>query len=224
MGQVGRGSTSSEPVELYVNLPSPDARRTERITQRVWGAVICPECVRVRGSLVVQGYHPGCYEQWCRCDRERRSEPDERWVGWDFNTFVELCRSCTIEPIRSGSRWSLFFCKECRERVLHFNRRHRRWIIPMGRHSLMHGDWLSADESALEEHVAHFVARVHGLWAATEHLDHWTSATTRRNLDTLGFSNRSEIDLGLYVKAARARGLEKQAAFDKLIEHFADTE
>ena len=205
---------SREAVELALYGPSP-------CTRWVWGATICPDCAWLRGVLDVldaAGHSTDRYEQRCRC------EPvGERWPGWDFNALLELCRCCAVVPLRSGSRWSRFFCDECLERVAAFNRACGCWVIPIGRHSAMHGDVLGGDEAAIEEHAEHFVAQVRGLFAATDHLDQWASTSVKRNLGVLGFATGAEVDLGRYVRAARLRGLDKQGAFENLVEHFADT-
>jgi hypothetical protein len=208
---------SQEPVLLKVELASPDG--VETVTeQRIWRATICPVCFAVHGRLVIEGLGRGPYEQRCRCQVD--VEPQGRWPGFDFNTYLELCHCCAIEPLRSGSRWSPFFCSECRDRVVSFNRRHRRWVIPIGRHSMMHGDFLGGDEAAIEEHAEHFVLRVRGLFAATDHLDEWTSERVKQNLKTLGCAAGQEVDLAWYLTAARTRPLEKQTAFCSLREHF----
>lgn len=205
-----------EPVLLRVELGSPDG--VETVTERIWGATICPVCFAVHGLLEIQGRGRASYEQRCRCQVD--VEPQERWPSFDFNTYLELCRCCAIEPLKSGSRWSPFFCRECRDRVVTFNRRHRRWVIPIGRHSMMHGDLLSGDEAAIEEHAEHFALRVRGLSTAIDHLDTWTSERVKQNLETLGCAAGQEIDLAWYLTAARQRPLEKQAAFHSLREHF----
>jgi hypothetical protein len=194
------------------------AEEVVTVTQRVWGATICPACFACRGTLEVDGIHSGHYEQHCSCQRSEGSE--EQWPGWDFNTYLELCRCCGIEAVKSGSRWSPFFCHECRARVLSFDRRHRRWIIPIGRHSIMHGEFLGGNEALIDEHVEHFVLRARGLFAATDHLDTWASARVKQNLEALGWAAGQEADLSRYLRAAQERRLDKQAAFHGLREHF----
>lgn len=61
----------------------------------------------------------------------------EPWSGFDFNEVVTLCHCCQGELLRSGSRWSVWFCQDCKEMVLQFNREAGSYIIPIGRHSAM---------------------------------------------------------------------------------------
>ena len=172
----------------------------------------------IRGSLEVDGSQPDQYRQ--RCDCERTLEPEDRWPGFDFNTWAELCRCCAITLLRSGSRWSPFFCEECKRRVMDLNRRLGDWIIPVGRHSVMHGQSLAGDEAAIREHAEHFVIHVRGLFAGIDHLDIRARACLRENLEELGFPAGQEVELKQYGHAARARPLDKAAAFEKLREHF----
>ncbi len=144
-----------------------------------------------------------------------------------MSTYVELCYCCGIEPIKSGSRWSVFFCDECKDCVLSFNRRSGQWIIPIGRHSLMHGASLGAGEDARL-----FTGQLRGLGDAIGHLGEWASDRVWRNVMSLSVSlyldfdpdDRTEgIDLASYLNAARECGLEKQklVAFEGLRRHFA---
>jgi hypothetical protein len=212
----GANQPRAEPVLLKVQLGAGEAVVT--VTQRIWGATICPACFAVRGLLETEGDASGPYDQRCHC--RRAGEPPEDWPGFDFNTYLELCRCCGIEALKSGSRWSAFFCSDCRTRVLSFDRCHRRWIIPIGRHSIMHGEFLSGDEASIDEHVEHFVLRARGLFAATDRLDTWASARVKQNLEALGWAAGQEADLSRYLRAAQERPLDKQAAFHGLREHF----
>lgn len=194
------------------------AEGVDTVTERIWGATICLVCFTVYGLIEIEGLGTGVYDQRCRC--QESAKPQERWAGFDFNTYLELCRCCGIEPLKSGSRWSPYFCRECRDCVVSFNRRHGRWIIPIGRHSMMHGDLLGGDEAAIKEHAEHFVLRVRGLFAAIDHLDKWTSTRVKENLETLSCAAGQEVDLGYYLSAARRRPLNKQPAFYGLRDHF----
>jgi hypothetical protein len=62
-----------------------------------------------------------------------KDESEEKWPGFDFNTIVELCYCCGQEELKSGSRWSVWFCEECKEKVIDFNTRFQQTIIPIGR-------------------------------------------------------------------------------------------
>jgi hypothetical protein len=158
------------------------------------------------------------YRQRCRC--ERGVEPEKRWPGYDFNTYEELCRCCTIEPLRSGSCWSPFFCRECRERVMELNRRFGRCVIPIGRHSIMNEFSLRGGEALVAEHAEHFANQLRRLFGSTAHLEVYTSARTRESLAVLGFPPGQDVEVDQYLKRARAAGLKKEAAFAELRDHF----
>jgi hypothetical protein len=186
--------------------------------EHVCGASICPCCFAVRGLLTIASMR---YEQRCGCHAEVESE--ERWPGFDFNTYIELCHCCAIEPLKSGSRWSPFFCDECKERVMNLNRQERRWVIPIGRHSMMHGEFLSGGEAAIDEHANEFVFRVRGLFATGEHLDQWRRIRVEKNLEALGWSTGQEVDLGWYLSTARIHPLRKAHAFRGLCMRLTDS-
>ena len=217
----GTVKRSMEPVELKVKVASRTGTRTRTATERVWGAEICSDCGAVSGSLEVELLDERrLYEQRCHC--WRHLPPQERWAGYDFNKHLELCYCCGIEPIRSGSRWSVFFCGECAGRVMEFNRRHGHWVMPIGRHSTMHG--VSLGES---DPVDPFVAKFRGLSDAIDHLDEWACLNVRRNVLRLMVELRTWDDLALafdlssYLSGVGELGLEKRVAFEGLRDHFA---
>ena len=67
------------------------------------------------------------YQQRCH---DRRDQ--EKWDGYDINEWIRLCDCCLAVPMRSGSKWSSFFCNNCRPGILAGERG-----IPIGRHSMM---------------------------------------------------------------------------------------
>ena len=81
--------------------------------------------------------HGGLYEErpdpdtghQQRC-HDREGEPT--WKGYEFNEWIRLCDCCLAVPMRSGSRWSPFFCERCRPEIIAADQG-----IPIGRHSMM---------------------------------------------------------------------------------------
>jgi hypothetical protein len=55
-----------------------------------------------------------------------------KWEGYDVNEWIRLCDCCLAVPMRSGSRWSPFFCENCQPEIVTAERG-----IPIGRHSMM---------------------------------------------------------------------------------------
>ncbi len=177
--------------------------------------VICTGCFRIRGC------DPEGHRQLCQC--EKPAEPEEPWPGYDFNTYVELCYCCGIEPLQSGQRFSMFFCDECNARVhdFHENLGHR--TIPIGRHTLMNGVLLNPDgpdaEADLSD-VERFAANMNSLVNAIDRLSACVTDRIRENIQTLGLQASEGVNLAAYLDAARTYPLEKQAAFTELARHF----
>jgi hypothetical protein len=206
------------PIEVKINVASPRGSGTQTRMQRVWGAELCPVCFTVRGPLEVERDTGGRdrYAQRCHC--RRTGGTGERWPGFDFNTVVELCYGCGIEPIRSGSRWSIFFCSDCVDRAVAINRKHGQWIVPMGRHSIMHGAGLGTEDAAEP-----FTRQVLSLPDAIDHLARYARDRVRRNVLFLATALRLDfdpgdrstgIDLAAYVDAARECDLNTHVAFE----------
>ncbi|HZQ66117.1 MAG TPA: hypothetical protein VFA66_12925 [Gaiellaceae bacterium] len=169
--------------------------------------VLCGRCATIRGAR-------GGLRQRCRCE----ADADERWPRYDYNTHTELCYCCAAAAIESGSRWSSFFCDRCRERVLDFDRRQGRWIVPLGRHSAMHGDLLGGAEAGIREHAEELAARIRTLGGGIDHLRRWATERTRHNLDTAGFRAGADVPLPAYLAAVAES--DKREAFEGLVRHF----
>jgi hypothetical protein len=203
-----------------------ESGQTRTVSEHVAGAAICPDCFEIRGLLRVDTGRMSCCRQLCACEWPARklSADLERWPGFDFNTYLELCHCCTITPLKSGSRWSPFFCPECHDRVLNLNRRAGGWVIPIGRHSAMHGQLLHVDEALIDEHAEHFVIQLRGLSAGIDYLRDHRQSLLQENLRGLGFPAGKEIQLADYLTAAHHKLLNKELAFAKLREQFVATE
>jgi hypothetical protein len=94
---------------------------------------LCRTCLVLRGPFFDS--HNGC-ERAQRCACEPR-EP--LWNAFDYNCAAELCRCCASQVIGCGSKWSVFFCAECRRHVNAHNDAAGWKVIPIGRHSIMNG-------------------------------------------------------------------------------------
>jgi hypothetical protein len=131
----------------------------------------------------------------------RPSEPI--WPWKDYNRFVELCRCCGTVALYSGSRWAVWFCPTCKEQVLLLNRRLGRYAIPIGRHSVHAGRFLSAKdiESAVAVHV--FVESMNANFGAMELLRRWAKHVIRQNLRAIGEDDDAAIPITSYCRAAQ---------------------
>jgi len=222
-----------EPVRLYYSASTFEA------FDEVWGATICPECFTCRGELEVRRFIPVApanlsedelndirrrhhdlvrLQQRCRC--EDRSA-DERWRIKDFNTYVELCYCCGAEAITSGSTWSVFYCEECKQRVLELNNAVGRWVIPIGRHSAMHGTVLPLNESVDDERIGRFADAMHGVFVAVDKLHEWAPSVVRDNLGELGFAPGEDVPLADFLNAAAGAHIDRERAFERLCAQFA---
>ena len=98
----------------------------------------CPVCADIHGVLDGIGKR-------CRCERSRQTP--NVFIGGDFPTPFEICWYCQAEIIRSGSRWSTYYCENCRVPINNLNELLERdglVGLPIGRHTLMHARWPSA--------------------------------------------------------------------------------
>ena len=95
---------------------------------------LCPKCLQPHGKMRL--WYGAWVEQHCTCDKW----DDSKWGdGRDFNLGYETCYCCGLEVITSGSRWSSFFCRDCKKAIRKFNDSVGTCVIPIGRHSLMNG-------------------------------------------------------------------------------------
>jgi len=115
---------------------------------------VCPSCAGMAGYPAGREACP----QVCRCDRREQ----ERWPDYDFNEYADLCWCCQIELIPSGSKWSLFYCEECRQRVRAYNEAAGRLLFFVGRHSILNGVGLRGSDADWTEAVEAFARAMQG--------------------------------------------------------------
>ena len=199
---------------------------SDRELGRIDGLEICPTCRALRGLCVPPSQKVARLQE-CSCERKKRSadDPDPAWKGWDVPQAVELCRCCGLVPLRSGSRWSVWLCDACKPRALELNARAGRPIVPIGRHSLMHGIGMSGpvkpDES---EEIAAFCAAANGLFEAIGRLHEWARLRIGFNIERLGFETDVPVGLIEYrvgIDAFDDPELASEAAFKALTRRMA---
>lgn len=201
-----------------------------RDLERMW---ICGTCAGLNGILGPRLAPQGDLVQRCRC----RCDPDEAvWPRHDFNEHVHLCECCHLEALASGSKFHVWFCRECSDRVVALNDRLRVWLIPVGRHSFMvrtydppgrvmlDGSVFRLDEASQDAAIEHFRQGLLGMTSSIDRLRAWSTAALLEDLQALGYPPGAEVRLADYLKAARARALEderftKLAAFRRLEDH-----
>lgn len=160
---------------------------------------ICPECRTLRGPWAPSTLDRDSVVQSCDCDRPQRDGSVEKWPKFDFNTAVELCYCCGLVPLRSGSRWSVWHCNECKIRVLALNRSFGHAVVPIGRHSLMHNVGLSGSDIEDSSAIQRFVSEQHDLRDRTDRLEEWKVQRVLFNLEQLGLDPTEPVSLQHYL-------------------------
>ena len=187
---------------------------------------VCMECGRIYGFWHYQSGQVGSsgkidYYQKCGCKTAKPDMPpegqgQEKWQGFDFDEAVTLCHSCGQEVLTSGSKWSVWFCEKCKERVIEFNSRYQQTIIPIGRHSIMAGYQLSGKESENKKKVQKFVMNLNGLIERIDVLEEWRKHIISHNLKSLGYSK----DITLVKYLSKVKSLPKRSIVFKDMSKF----
>ncbi len=171
---------------------------------------VCVECGRVYGPVTSE------HHQQCNCvPKEKRQE---KWPSYDFNEQITLCYCCGQEVLESGSRWSVWFCEECKGKVVQFNTLFQETIIPIGRHSLMSGYRLNRDAIHDSEKIKAFTSGINRLVGRMDVLREWHAIVMRGNIVTLGY--RHDVRLADYLRDVET-ALDKSKAFDRMLKFFS---
>jgi len=152
--------------------------------------------------------------QDCYCKRQHENK---NWRGFDFSEIVTLCYCCGREVLMSGSRWSVWFCENCKERVVVFNTFVQSTIIPIGRHSMMHGYQLNGQDILEKAEIENYAANVNQLFSGIDHLNKWRKCIIGENFKVLEISKDiSLVDYLVWVSKLP----DKNIAFQKMCEFF----
>lgn len=169
-------------VSTIPGLTSHNAPRQEGFVQMH----LCTACLKIGGPWREYGDPQRLLlHQVCLCERQRDAGSDasapDRWPGFDLNEAVTLCYCCGIELLNSGSKFSQWFCDDCKQRVLRVNEELRFYLIPIGRHSLMAGLRLNN-----RQEIEAFVQRWGGVVERMHLLDQWSLSVRRESVEMLG--------------------------------------
>ncbi len=190
------------------------------------GFYICSDCGELYGRFWrsdeahFQRCNYQCKRRQYQPIQPKPSSQDGRWDFVDFNAVKELCNSCGLEEIRSGSKWSLFFCEECKKSVCNLNEAARSCIIPIGRHSLMNGVAFSGKEAGDDIKIKQFFIDISGFFGRTGHLEKWQKKRMIHNLKAIGRTGLKDIGLEAYLNKVGEAGLKKSVALKGLFKHF----
>ena len=171
---------------------------------------VCIRCGCVYGPVSSQ------YDQQCDCVPGKKRQ--KKWPRYDFNEEVTLCYCCGQEALESGSRWSVWFCEECKRKVVKFNTRFQETLVPIGRHSLMSGYCLNRDDIDDSEEIGAFVSGVNQLFDRMGVLLEWRAVVMRGNIATLGC--HQDVRLADYLRDVKL-ALDKSKAFDRMLRFFS---
>lgn len=169
---------------------------------------VCRTCGELAGT--------GPDTQRCDC----RPKEDARWPGYDFNTALELCYCCGQVPLRSGSRWSVWFCEGCMELVLGLNRSLGRYAVPIGRHSLHGGLGLNGTSSELD--IAIFTATFRHVSEAMDRVREWSRTVVGRILAERWSHREGDVPLADYLTRCDTSPAEKERCFREMLAFFED--
>lgn len=152
--------------------------------------------------------------QKCSCDN---GTPYEEWPCYDFNEIVTLCYCCGREILNSGSKMSIWFCEECKKRVLELNRTHQKRIVPIGRHSVLAGMLLMGSDIDDKQKIQEYVTEWNKLVAKMDILDEFVKIKIPQNIKDAGFVK--DPSLANYL-ASVDRFPDKPNSFNALVEYF----
>jgi hypothetical protein len=92
---------------------------------------LCVACGGLRGPY--RGF-----DNLCRCDRDIWDRHPVPRCG-DLSNNIDFCRSCLSAAAAGCSRWTSYYCDQCRPHVVVLNRLAGRCVVPIGPHSMMNG-------------------------------------------------------------------------------------
>jgi len=177
---------------------------------------VCSTCGRLHGEIVSEiagASRPG-QRQHCDCRDSNESEP---WPDYDFPEAVTLCRCCGLQPLLSGSRWSMWFCRGCRRAIQGINRDCRGPVIPIGRFTLL--EQIGRDED--DDADPMFVAESGDWFARVERLERHARDVVQSNLRRLNVPAAAASPLVDYLGRLPATVEVRQAAVLDLGRAFA---
>ena len=172
---------------------------------------ICRACFVMKGP-----FHDG----FNRCERVQRCacEPKEPlWNAFDYNQAAVLCGCCAAQVVRSGSKWSAFFCRECQERVIAYDRAVGEVVIPIGRHSLMNGSLLRVEDAPKRRKRETFVEGMVGLFCGMTRLGEHKQANVTSIVRAIP-EPAGAVPVPVYLEHANRMNADRAAAFARLVE------
>ena len=139
----------------------------------------------------------------------------KRSLRLDFGQAITLCYCCGQELLRSGSKWSVFFCNICKEQIMQFNSAHGFALVPIGRHSLMNNIDASSDLAEGEKGNEEFASPMLSFFERIEFLYEWKRSVIKARPDRMGLSTDTDVRLDSYLsKLPRSQESKLEAVRD----------
>lgn len=139
-----------------------------------------------------------------------------------MSEWARLCDCCLGEVLQSGSRWSVWFCEECKRKVMGLNAAVGMPLIPIGRHTLMHG--ITAHPDGPDIQVEAFVEEMGGLIERIGILADWKMHRLGAIFEQLGLVNGVALSDYLHaVEQADMPEFDKETSFARLAAWFGVT-
>jgi hypothetical protein len=143
--------------------------------------------------------------------------PGKAETRLDFLPPAELCRCCARELLRSGSRFSVWFCARCAPMVRELNAQAGRCVIPIGRHTIMNGVGTKPAREWHREDIEDFFTGAQGLFHAIERLEGWVPVIVRAQCEHIAGGAGDQFTLGRYLDLVAERGIASAEAFELML-------
>ena len=144
---------------------------------------VCLECGELRGPY-------GDYDNLCGCDsRSWDREPSPR--AGDLSDNVAFCRSCLSALAPGSTRWTSFYCDDCRPQVIMLNKLARRCVVPIGPHSIMNGVFAKPDPQLTDAQLVSFTDQLTTFFQHSGNLHERTSRRVRARLEEFGVTEHA---------------------------------
>lgn len=186
---------------------------------------VCGGSAGLFGVIEFDG-NPPSFEQLCiangdpyRKDASHQPRTELPPPTGDCPTAFELCYCCASVVIRTGSKFSRFFCGYCGNAAQALFDRAGSPLIPLGRHSVTNGIGLTGAAANDPDQLAAFVAATKGLAARIDRLKAWQRLVVADHIDSIspGASHVTARAYGAYVEEFAASPPEM---FRQLVRYF----
>ena len=184
---------------------------------------LCTRCFRLRGPCNVTRAGEdedlcATLEHDCSCSIDRSDKPS--WPRYDFNEAVCLCHCCGAVLLPSGSRWSVWFCEDCKHKIVALNKLAGNCLIPIGRHSTMNGISFQLSADPQPQRLQEFHSSLENFFALTGATAAYAVNVVQNNCKELGIVGTEGVSLPQYLEGVSPKGRESTEPFVELCQAF----